>query len=304
MQLQSVNKDNVQTDIANYRLIKKIKDEKFDEEHLHLYQLFLNIGIRDFQVLVVSDANWVLLLEDYVLPEVSSPEALQQTLLEIFDDHAVLKAGFWKHVTVSFKTQKFIQVPLALFSEESMQEYLSFNAQLDTSKETILRVEHGSSELVTVFAVQTQLLKWLRGLYPASILSIVHQSAAIIESVLKTASREKNNPLYVYIDRFKLHIVACNNGKLVYYNQFVVKHFEDYVRYIMLVMKSLQMNQRASEVMLWGYIGKNSPHYHEFYKFINNVTFGNRPSFLRFGYMFDEVQDHHFLDTYSIPLLN
>jgi hypothetical protein len=304
MQIQSVNKKNVQTDTVNYRLIKKIKDEKFDEENLHHYRLLLNIGIRDFQVLVVSDTNWVLLLEDYVLPEVSSPEALQETLTEIFDAHAVLKAGFWKNVTVSFKTQKFVQVPFALFSEESMHEYLSFNAQLDAEKETVLKVEHVSSEVVTVFAVQTQLLNWLLGLYPASVLSAVHQSCAIIEGVLKEATKIRNSPLYVYIDRFKLHIVACNDGKLVYYNQFAVKHFEDYIRYIMLVMKSLQMNQQSSEVMLWGYIGKNSPHYHEFYKFINNVTFGDRPSFLRFGYMFDEVQEHHFLDTYSIQLLN
>ncbi len=295
---------NVQTDTTHYRLIKKIKDENFDEENLHQYQLLLNIGIRDLQVLVISDTNQALLLEDYVFPEVSSPEVLHQTLMELFDAHAVLKAGFWKHVTLSFKTQKFVQVPLALFSEESMHEYLLFNAQIDSTRETILKVEHGSSEVVTVFAVQTELVEWLQGLYPASVLTIAHQSSAIIEGVLKAAASKKNNSLYVYIDRFKLHIVACNNGKLVYYNQFAVKHFEDYIRYIMLVLKSMQMNQQTSEVILWGYIGKNSPHYREFYKFINNVTFGERPSFLRFGYMFDEVQEHHFLDTYSIQLLN
>ena len=63
------------------------------------------------------------------------------------------------------------------------------------------------------------------------------------------------------------------------------------------------MSQQTSQVMLWGYIGKNSPHYHEFYKYINNVTFGARPEVLQFGYIFDEVQDHHFLDLYSMHLL-
>jgi len=294
----------MQTSTVTYRLIKKIKDEKFDEENLHQYQLLLNIGVRDFQVFVLSENNQALLLEDYVLPEVSSQEALLQTLTEIFDAHSVLKAGFWRQVTVSFKTQKFVQVPLALFSEDSMHEYLLFNAQVDDSTETVLKIEHRSSEVVTIFAVHKQLLTWLQNLYPASILSSVHQSSSIIEGVLQVAAKKSNHPLYVYIDRFKLHIVACENSKLVYYNQFAVKHFEDYVRYIMLVMKSLHMNQRDSEVILWGYIGKNSPHYHEFYKFINNVTFGDRPSFIRFGYMFDEVQEHHFFDTYTIQLLN
>jgi hypothetical protein len=294
----------MQTPTVNYRLIKKIKDEKFDEENLHEYKLLLNIGTRDFQVFVISENNLALLLEDYVLPEVASQEVLLQTLTEIFDAHSVLKAGFWKHVTVSFKTQKFVQVPLALFSEGSMHEYLLFNAQIDGVNEVVLKTQHESSDIVTIFAVHSQLLNWLQNLYKSSILSLVHQSSSIIEGVLKVALKTKSDPLYVYIDRFKLHIVACNQGKLIYYNQFPVKHFEDYMRYIMLVLKSLQMNQVDSEVVLWGYIGKNSSHYHELYKFINNVRFGNRPPTLQFGYLFDEVQEHHFFDTYSIQFVN
>lgn len=293
----------MQTATASYKLIKKIKDERFDEEALHQYQLLLHIGVRDFQVLVIADDKRVLLLEDYVLPEIDSPQALQQSLADIFEAHAVLRAGFWKHVKICFKTQKFVQVPAALFTEESMQEYLLFNAQVDPTKETVLKIEHPGNETVTVFAAYTQLLNWLLSLYPAKKPAIIHQSAALIEGILRTTDRQQTSPLYVYIDRFKLHIIACNKGKLVYYNQFVINQFQDYVRYIMLVMKSLKMDQRTSEVRLWGYIGKNSTHYHEFYKFINNVSFGDRPSHLRFGYLFDEVQEHNFFDLYSADLL-
>jgi hypothetical protein len=71
----------------------------------------------------------------------------------------------------------------------------------------------------------------------------------------------------------------------------------------MLVMKSLRMDQHSSQVVLWGYIGKNSPHYQEFYKYISTVTFGDRPSYLNFSYVYDEVQEHQFFDAYSIYLL-
>lgn len=293
----------MQATTVHYRLIKKIKDERFDEEALHQYQLYLHIGVRDFQLLVVSDDKRALLLEDYVLPEVSSPKALHEALIEIFDAHGVLKAGFWKKIKISFKTQKFVQVPSALFNEESMQEYLLFNAQIDPKTETVLKATHTTGDTITVFAVHTQLLTWLYGLYPTVKPVILHQSAALIEGVLSVASKIEKAPLYVYIDRFKLHIIACQKGKLIYYNQFSINQFQDYVRYIMLVMKSLKMEQSTSEVKLWGYIGKASPHYHEFYKFINNVSFGDKPSFLRFGYFFDEVQEHNFFDLYSIHLL-
>jgi hypothetical protein len=298
-----VTGNNVQASTIHFRLIKKIKDERFDEEALHLYTLLLNIGVRDFQVLVTGEENRVLLLEDYVLPEVASATTLQNTLADIFESHAVLKAGFWAQVKICFKTQKFVQVPAALFTEESMHEYLLFNAQVDTKTETVLKVEHPNKETVTVFAAYTELLNWLLSCYPSRSPVVLHQSAALIEGVLNITDKKERAPLYVYIDRFKLHIIACNKGKLVYYNQFVVNQFQDYVRYIMLVMKSLKMDQRTSEVVLWGYIGKNSPHYHEFYKFINNVRFGDRPSHLRFSYMFDEVQEHSFFDLYSSSLL-
>jgi len=71
----------------------------------------------------------------------------------------------------------------------------------------------------------------------------------------------------------------------------------------MLVLKTLNMPQESSQVVLWGYIGRNSPHYHEFYKYISNVVFGGRPKFLKFAYMFDEVQDHHFFDLYTMYLV-
>jgi hypothetical protein len=100
-----------------------------------------------------------------------------------------------------------------------------------------------------------------------------------------------------------LHILYAPAGKLVYYNQFQIKQFSDYIRYIMLVMKSMGMNQETSQVVLWGYIGKNSPHYEEFVKYIRNVLFGDRAQHLKFGYLFDEIQDHHYFDLYSINLL-
>jgi hypothetical protein len=141
-------------------------------------------------------------------------------------------------------------------------------------------------------------------LYPGCPVRFIHQSASLIEGVLDFAKGSNRNPIYIYVDRFKLHIISVSGGKLIYYNQFVIRQFADYVKYIMLVMKALNMDQNTSQVILWGYIGKNSPHYHEFYKYIQNVTFGTRPSHLKFGYLFDEVQEHHFFDLYSMNLLD
>lgn len=294
----------MQTTALQYKLIRKTKDELFDEEFIHQYHLLLNIGTRDFQLLVIEpEAKKVLLLEDFVLPSLTSNDDLLQILDQLFDSHPFLKASFWKKIKVSLKNQKFIQVPQSLFAEESLSDYLRFNAHIDHSQESFISSTNARAQAVTVFAVNNALKNWITNVYPNNPPIFTHQSAALIEGTMEFAKSRTDNPLYIYVDRFKLHIVACNSDTLLYYNQFVIKQFSDYIKYMMMVMKSLNMDQQTSQIVLWGYIGKNSPHYHEFYKYINNVTFGSQPAYLNFGYVFDEVQDHHFFDLYSIHLL-
>ena len=295
----------MQTATLSYKLIKKIKDEKFDEEKLQNYVLLIQLGIRDFQVAVIdSNDSRLIFFEDFVLSEISSHSELFGILKSLFESHELLTAGFWKKVKVSIKNNKVIQVPSALFVEEAAEEYLRFNAEIHPATELTLYCKNTASDAVSIFAMQKDLHEWLSGVYANSSLAIIHQSASLIEGVLRFAKSQKSQPLYIYVDRFKLHVLSVQSNKLVYYNQFVIKQFSDYVKYIMLVMTALHLDQNKCPVILWGYIGKNSPHYQEFYKYIRNVAFGDRPDHLKFGYMFDEMQYHHFFDLFSMNLLD
>ena len=294
----------MQSATLNHKLIKKIKDERFDVDLINQYILMIHVGARDLQVGVVNSVdNKMLLLEDFVFPSLSSQEELLETLDKLFDAHALLKAGFWKRIKISIKNNKFVQVPDVLFMDESQEEYLRFNAHIDNGKEDIQSVINTRAKAVTVFSFPRDLKKWFIKLYPEADVRFLHQSAVLIEGITQVSENRKDNPLYIFVDRFKLHVVSARQGKLIYYNQFVIKQFSEYIKYIMLVMKTLNLSQETSQIVLWGYIGKNSPHYNEFYKYINNVVFGYRPKYLKFGYMFDELQDHHFFDLYSMHLV-
>ncbi len=288
---------------TRHKLIKAIKDEKFDEEKLHQYTLLTQVGAKDFQTAVIdNEDDRLLFFEDYVFSDVNSPEELVAALRTLYDSHSLLTAGFWKEVKVSIKNNKFVQVPSPLFLETASSEYLSFNAVLDLNKETVLSCRSPKTDAVTVFALQKDFHDFTTKTYARTRLSIFHQSAALIEGVL-SAMQPGKEPLYVYVDRFKLHIIWLKEGKLVYYNQFLIKQFSDYAKSIMLVMNAMGLNQETTPVVLWGYIGKNSPHYQEFVKYIRNVSFGERPKHIKFGYLFDEVQDHHFFDLFSVQRL-
>ncbi len=293
----------MQSEALKYKLIKKIKDERFEVDLINQYNLLIHVGPRDMQVGIVDPGHENMLwLEDFVFPSLSSNEELHGTLEQLFDDHALLKAAFWKSVKISIKNNKFVQVPEVLYVEESKEEYLRFNASMDADKECVESVMNKQSKAATIFTFPKELKEWFNNLYPSTNVRFLHQSAVLIEGVTRISELRKDCPLYIFVDRFRLHIISARQGKLIYYNQFVIRQFSEYVKYIMLVMKTLNLNQDTSQIVLWGYIGKNSPHYKEFYKYINNVVFGYRPKYLKFGYLFDEVQDHHFFDLYSMHL--
>lgn len=286
----------------SYKIIKKVKDDKFDVDALHHYNLSLLIGIRDLQVCVVDTrSNRCLLLEDYVLAKVSSYSELVETLKNLFDDHHLLKAGFWKTTKIAVKNNKFSFIPIPLFDEDSLYEYLNVNCKVNPQTSNFYYYKHIKSDAVNVFAINKMLGEWVVSLYPNADVILSHQASSLIEGVLKLKENSQNT-LYLYIDRFKLHILAVQPSGLRYYNQFPIKKFADYMRYISLVMQGLDYKQQNTKVVMWGYLGKQSPHFNEFNKYLKNISFGDRPSFLDYSYLFDEVQDHHYFDLYSVYL--
>jgi hypothetical protein len=290
----------VQATATSYKLIKRVKDEKFDLDRLQQYKLLINSGVRDFQVGVIdTEDDRVLFFEDYVLGETKSHTEHLEAVKSLFDSHDLLQAGFWKEVTIGIKNTKFVQVPASLFSNESTEDYLKFNAKVEPD-ERVMYSQSSFTDAVTVFAIHSGLHDLLLSYYKNVAVKFIHQSHALISGCLSIA--KSDSPLYIYVDRFKLHILCLRNNRLTYYNQFIIKQFSDYVKYIMLVMKSMNMDQQTSQVVLWGYIGKNSPHYQEFVKYVRNVSFGGRLSNLKFGFLFDEIQEHHFFDLFALSL--
>lgn len=283
-----------------FKVLKRIKDEKFSIDRLHEYTLIIQIGVRDLQLAVVDpDHNRCIAIEDIILSGIDSVQSWREHLEEVFDNHHFLKAGFWKNVRVSIKNQKFSQVPAALFIPGEIASYLGINCQFNPESETALYYKSLKSDVVTCFAIDTKVYDWLLSLYPNSNVGFIHQSSALIEGVIDYARTHKNITMYLYVDRFKLHIMTLKGKKVEYYNQFNIKKFEEYIKYMMLVVKGLRHDQSKSNIVLWGYIGKQSPHYNEFYKYIQTISFGDRPDYFRFGFVFDEIQDHHFFDLYS-----
>lgn len=288
---------------ATYKLVKRIKDSKFDVDELHHYCLSMQIGIRDFQMSITDTrTDTCLLLEDYILQDVKTINARLQVLAKLFENHHLLMAGFWSSIKLSLKSHKFSLIPATHFVEDSVRDYLMLNCTINDSVESEYTYKHTSSNVVNAFAADKRLVSWINSLYPNKEIEVIHQGSALIEGILKYNTETESKIVYCILDRGIMHVFVSENHKLHYYNQFSIKEAKDYVKYVMLVFKEFNLNQRTQKVMLWGNISKGSDHYKLFSKYIGNISFGKRPGNLKFNYHFDELADHQYFDLLSVYL--
>ena len=70
----------------------------------------------------------------------------------------------------------------------------------------------------------------------------------------------------------------------------------------MLVFQELGLEQSKTSITFWGSIDAKSKFITLLKKYVRNISFGNRPSALSFGYVFDEIPEHQFFDLFNIHL--
>ncbi len=263
----------------------------------------MQIGIRDIQFCITDvESNTCMLMEDYLLEGVNSINTRLTVLAKLFENHHLLMAGFWHSIKLSVKSHKFSLVPASLFLKESMQDYLAVNSNVNNTVEDMYFYKHISTNAVNVFAADKRLINWISSLYKNKPVQVIHQGSALIEGLLRHDDHTHEKTLFCILDRGLLHVFVSENQKLHYYNQFSIKSINDSLKYIMLVFREFGLNQRTQKVILWGNINQQSSQFQLLHKYIANISFGSKPSYMKFSYAFDEIPDHSYFDLFSIFL--
>jgi len=282
---------------ATYKRVKRIKDGKFSIDELDHYVLIMQVGIYDLQFAVIdSQDNQCMALEDYRLQGIRTVNGRLRLIKQILDNHEFLIAGFWRDVKLCLKTHKFTLIPADMFMQEHAADYLALNSEIRTSFEEVNYYKQISINTINVFAAETKLCRWIESIYKKKKVHIIHQASALLEGILKHADHVKEMAMYCHIDRGILHILVTESDKLLYYNQFAARRKQDYLKYVLLVFGELGMDNKRHQVLLWGFIKPSSEEMTLLKKYIRNVSFGSKPSFLKFRYVFDEAEDHQYFD--------
>lgn len=288
---------------ATHKRIKKIHAGSFDTKKLPSYSLCIQIGIRDFQFCVINkQTNACIFLEDYKLEKIKTINARIEAIKEVISRHKILSSGLWENIKLSFKTHKFTLVPSSLFLPDAASDYLVLNSEIKTKIEEVYYYKHVSSSAVNIFACDKKVISWFKTRYPKKSIQVIHQSSALIEGILNYKDHPHEKTMFSYFDRGILHIVATEGQKLLYYNQFAVRRPEDYLKYIMLVFKELNLSVKTSKLIIWGGVTLESSQIQMLKKYIRNISFGYKPNIIKFAPEFDSLANHRYFDLFSISL--
>lgn len=284
-----------------YKLAYHAKDKKFSIDDITHYDLLLLVGEGNFQLCVVdARENTCLTVEEYALEGKDSPEQRDQALVQLFEAHTFLMAGYWRSVKLGIRNRMFALVPSSFFSNSKLAHYLTLSAEVDQHHNGYYYYQHVQAQAVMVFAAHKKLVERVRSFYPSLTVLLLHHGSALIEGIQRNRNFTYYQDMYLHAGQGRLSVVVTQDNNLVLYNQFPYSYTQDLVRYTRGVMQALGMDANESQVTLWGNIPARSEHFQALYRYVRNITYGERPSFLSFSNAFDEMPDHRHFDLYSL----
>ena len=286
--------------LEDYTLTHRVEDKQFSIDDLTHYGLHLLVGEHSFQ-LCVTDAREgkSMMVEEYALANVSSEQRIQ-SIQRLFEEHKLLMAGYWQSVKIGVKNRKFTLVPEAFFSSDKLSSYLALSAPVDTDRDGYYYYRHVQSKAVNVFAADKKLVERIRALYPSLDVPVIHQGSALVEGIQGNRDFTYYKDVYLHIDQDCFSVVVTEDNELLFYNQFPYVTSQDIVKYTLTVMQEMEISQNESRVILWGNIPTKSEHFQVLYRYVRNLTYGHRPTYLTFSYVFDELPDHRYFDLYGL----
>lgn len=285
---------------ATTELKYAVKDEAIDIDQLMDYHLSILLSKNELSISVVHyKTNRCLLGEKHTFAEGNNIQAVLHACDEVFEEHHLLKAGFWGQITVAIANNSFTLVPNSLFEPDNKTKYLALHNEIDEDQ-TVVSYQHKSFGATSVFAVNTKIIEWFKNLYPGKEVKFIHQTSAFIEGVLHNSKSSSEKSIYINCEGGNLTIAVLNNGKLDYCNNFNYSTAQDIVYFTLFVMNELYLSTESIPMTIWGDINLKSTTFLNLYKFVRYIDLGEQPKTLTYGYVFDEIEENALFNTHNI----
>ncbi|WP_162054803.1 DUF3822 family protein [Pontibacter pamirensis] len=288
---------------THYRLSHKIEDEAFGLSQASYCNLYLSLSQKAIRLAVVDTVrNKFVVLEDYELITIFTPLQVAEQLRLIAAENLLFQEQHWNTVRVSFSNLHFTLVPETLYDPTHKEDYLRLHSELNPLQDVVLSYRHGGLEALNIFSVDVASYGILQELFPRQPVQIVHQTSALIRSVLHHTDRTSARNINIFVERNYVTILVISQNGLEFCNVFHYHSPEDFIYYIIFVMQEQKLNPEQETLTAWGDITHDSSLFNILQKYVRHIKLGKKPADVEYSYKFHDMFEHRYFELYSLHL--
>ncbi|WP_396600984.1 DUF3822 family protein [Algibacter sp. R77976] len=236
-------------------------------------ELSIQISLSGLSFSILNrNSNTIEFLKEIRFEKKLNPFEVLDELKLLFLKEQILKNNF-ANINIIHDNDLSTLVPKSLFNENLLADYLKFNSKILKSDfiayDTIIK-----NNSVNVYVPYININNFIYDKFGAFIFK--HVSTVLIDSVLQNEKTSETSNIYVNVSFNHFEILVFEKSKLILYNTFAYHSKEDFIYYILFTAEQLSLDPETIHLVFLGDISKNDDLYNIAYKYVRNISFGDR----------------------------
>ena len=278
------------------RLSFELLDETLDLNNTETYHLSIQIALDGFLFAILDPAGSKYLgLKKYTFEKAFNPDRQYDEIKAILETDPFFQRPF-HGVSCICNESRSTLLPAALFLKDNLKLYFQFNHVLNDldelhynylKKEDAYLVFPVYSEIANLF-----LQKWINT-------GFFNQATPFIDTIL-SVENTKGRIAGINFNEGHFDIIAVENNRLKYHNNFSFRTDEDFLYFVLFVFDKLGLAQESTPLLISGEIDKFSERPALMKKYFRKISFQPAPSAFRYPPSFHKIQDHSLLNLLRV----
>ncbi|MDG5491463.1 DUF3822 family protein [Psychroserpens sp. SPM9] len=248
-------------------------------KHNSIKALSIQIRLSGLSFCILNrSTNTIELLDTIELDKKATPFELLNELKKAIEANAAFEQSF-DSVLCIYQNELSCLVPKAVFDENSLADYLKFNAKILKS-DFINYDTLASIDCMNVYVPLVNINNYVFDTFGT--FDYKHSSTILIDTFSQKSSKETAKTMYINVNRSTFEIICINNSELLFYNTFEYATKEDFIYYILFTVEQLKLNPETIKTILTGQIEKDDDLYKILYTYIRFVDIEDANSYFKF----------------------
>lgn len=243
------------------------------ESKINNKALSIQVSLNGLSFCILNtETNTVEDLKTFFSSKKQTPPELLDQLKHVFNTENALNNAF-NTVTIIHINELSTIVPKALFNADAIVDYLKLNAKI-LKTDFITHDAITINDSVNVYVPYVNANNFIYDHFGS--FTYKHYSTVLIESLLIAEKNNNGQKLYIHINQVHFEIIVITEGQLTLYNTFEYETPEDFIYYVLFTIEQLALNPETISVVLLGDIIEGDTLYEIIYKYVRNISFGDR----------------------------